>query len=113
MSEKLIGRIEEKSLLLDTLASTEAELVAVFGRRRVGKTFLVRNAFNSQIVFECTGIHDASLKKQLENFNNTLRAAGYPVHEKRPSDWLEAFQTLIGFLKTINGKKRKVDCTTG
>lgn len=108
MSEKLIGRIEEKSLLLDTLASTEAELVAVFGRRRVGKTFLVRNAFNSQIVFECTGIHDASLKKQLENFNNTLRAAGYPVHEKRPSDWLEAFQILIGFLKTINGKKRKV-----
>jgi len=50
--KKLIGRKEEQLLLKDTLESDEAELVAVVGRRRVGKTYLITTVFEEQMVLE-------------------------------------------------------------
>ena len=73
--DNLIGREAETELLYDTLNSPEAELVAVFGRRRVGKTFLIRSVFFKQLVFEFSGIHNASLNDQLQNFSLALKAA--------------------------------------
>lgn len=67
----LIGREKEIQILEDVLASSYAELVALYGRRRVGKTFLVRTVYEKQIVFELTGLKDASLAGQLENFTST------------------------------------------
>lgn len=71
--EKLIGREEEKKLLLDTLQSSDAELIVVYGRRRVGKTFLIRSVYENKLLFELSGIHNASLKQQLQNFSMALK----------------------------------------
>ena len=58
----LIGRKQEKQQLLDLLESDQSEFVAVYGRRRVGKTYLVREAFGYHFAFQHTGILDASLQ---------------------------------------------------
>ena len=57
LMEKIIGRENELALLSKIIKSDEAELLALYGRRRVGKTFLIRNAFQKQLIFEFSGIH--------------------------------------------------------
>ena len=63
--EVIIGRLEEKKILDRRLATNKPELIAVFGRRRVGKTYLIRHHLKNHIVFELTGIHDATLADQM------------------------------------------------
>ena len=65
----LAGRRVERAELQDALSSTRPELIAVHGRRRVGKTYLIRTVFAEQLCFELTGMRDVSLKVQLANFN--------------------------------------------
>jgi predicted AAA+ superfamily ATPase len=79
MAERIIGRVNEKALLSKLLESKEPELLALYGRRRVGKTFLIRNAYEKHIIFECTGIHQATMQKQLENFLNSIRGLKYSL----------------------------------
>jgi predicted AAA+ superfamily ATPase len=99
MSALLIGRAREKRVLEAALGSSEAELVAVYGRRRVGKTFLIRELFARKIVVEITGIHGASLRVQLHTFAHALAAAsGAPLPLAPPADWHEAFRSLIAWL---------------
>jgi predicted AAA+ superfamily ATPase len=75
--EKVIGREIEKKILQETLDSKMPELIAMFGRRRVGKTFLVRQYFEKHLAFEFTGTRDAKLPQQLQNFTKALgKAAG-------------------------------------
>jgi AAA+ ATPase superfamily predicted ATPase len=62
--KSVIGRKAELALLQKIIKSDEAELLALYGRRRVGKTFLIRHAFQKQLVFEFSGIRYA---KELEN----------------------------------------------
>ena len=75
MMEKLIGREAEQQQLKDALNSPAAELVAILGRRRVGKTFLIRSFYKTNLAFEFSGIHEAALEDQLLNFNLALKAA--------------------------------------
>jgi len=63
-----IGRRKEQEILYDALDSREAEMVAVIGRRRVGKTFLIKETYKENIVFDITGLQHGPLKEQLENF---------------------------------------------
>ena len=72
LMENIIGREEEIALLSKVESSADPELVVVYGRRRVGKTFLVRNFFEKQLAFEFSGIHNATLSHQLENFTGVL-----------------------------------------
>src|SRR3954451_3196160 len=103
--EKLIGRQSERKILQEALDSMQAELVAVYGRRRVGKTFLIRAVYEQQIVFELSGIHEAKLSIQLENFSLSLqRAIGSKVPFAVPRNWLQAFSILQQYL---SGKPRK------
>jgi len=107
--EKLIGREAEKSLLREALESGEPELVALFGRRRVGKTFLVRQYFAEKLAFSFTGTRDASLSQQLINFNKTLgKAAGNEKLYRTPDTWAEAFDQLSYFLTPQLTKERQV-----
>ena len=62
--EKLVGRIQEKKIIEDALASTGAELIAIYGRRRIGKTFLIRSVYKKYIKFESTGVHNATMQEQ-------------------------------------------------
>jgi len=64
----LIGREPQKRTLDAALSSNCAELIAVYGRRRVGKTFLIRQHLEQQLRFELTGMHGAPLSQQLANF---------------------------------------------
>lgn len=97
----LIGRTKEQRLLTDTLHSTEAELIAVYGRRRVGKTFLIREFFKDKILFEFSGQHNRSLKSQLQNFSFQLdQSIKSPFPSIPPANWTEAFGRLITYLES-------------
>jgi hypothetical protein len=93
----LIGRQAERAELRHALQSGRPQLIALYGRRRVGKTYLIRTFFEQQLCFELTGVRGASLSQQLANFARALeRATQYPL--KAPRDWAEAFQELIRYL---------------
>ncbi|MBC7553580.1 MAG: AAA family ATPase [Taibaiella sp.] len=107
--EPLIGRYDERELLENALTSASAELIAVYGRRRVGKTFLIRSVFAPYMAFECTGIHGATLKAQLQNFTYSLqKALKTNVIMAVPKSWLEAFQVLESYLQPIIEERRAV-----
>ena len=108
MIENVIGREDEKEIMLDILHSENAELLAIYGRRRVGKTFLIRNIFEGHIVFEFSGIHDANTKVQLENFSLSLSAfTKGPLMAPSPN-WLNAFKMLSNYLGPLLKKKKQV-----
>lgn len=87
----LVGRLEEKKTLQSALASPKAEMVSIIGRRRVGKTFLVKSVYLDEIDFEITGIQQATRKEQLRNFMLQLsKYSGDSFPLMAPKDWLEA-----------------------
>lgn len=97
--KKIIGRIKEQELLKEAYDSGVPELIAIFGRRRVGKTFLIRNYFKDHLQFQLVGIKDATLPVQLEQFSSTLgKASGNPKLYRIPEGWPEAFDQLSNFL---------------
>lgn len=103
MKNIFVGRKEEKRVLKKALLSPEAELVAVIGRRRVGKTYLVRSVYKDQIRFEMTGIQNGSLAEQLQHFTNRLNFHVKPtIPFKVPRNWLEAFQMLSLYFDSID-----------
>lgn len=106
--ESIIGRKAELSLLQKIIKSDEAELLALYGRRRVGKTFLIRNAFQKQLVFEFSGIHGATLDQQLENFSEMLSKASGSLPLAKPANWLQAFKMLTDYLMSVIKKQKKV-----
>lgn len=106
--EQVIGRIEELSVLQKIERSGEAELVAVYGRRRVGKTFLIRNGFSKSLAFEFSGIHQATLDQQLEGFSLALTTAVGTLPVAKPDSWLTAFELLKQYLTPLVGKGRTV-----
>lgn len=99
-SNEIIGRKYEQQLIKERCESGKAELVAIYGRRRVGKTFLVRKMFDDQFAFSFTGIYEASRIVQLENFRAALQQySGQPI--PRLKDWFEAFAALRQYLETL------------
>src|SRR6266567_5109663 len=72
MNPDFIGRTKETALLQEAMSSSSSEMIAVIGRRRVGKTHLVRQVFGSLFDFEMTGMQHTPLELQLTNFVNKL-----------------------------------------
>lgn len=109
MEIPLIGREKEKEILLKAFQSEEAEMVAIVGRRRIGKTFLVRNVYKEQIDVEVSGIQNISNKDQIKNFTlqlkNSLHEAFIP---RKTKDWLDTFQLMIECLEKKNKAGRMV-----
>lgn len=107
--EKLIGRQIEKQLLDDAMRSGVPELIALFGRRRVGKTFLIRRHLEKSIAFEFVGSRDVKLDEQLENFKKALgKAAGNEKIYQTPKNWLDAFDLLGHYLTPKLAQERAV-----
>ncbi|MCF3109272.1 ATP-binding protein [Niabella sp. CC-SYL272] len=97
--ELIIGRQAEQALLNRLLRTPRPELIAVYGRRRVGKTYLVRTLFRKEMVFEMSGIHDAALSDQLKNFSTALgKAIASPAPLASPDGWMQAFTYLDQYL---------------
>ena len=69
----LIGRLREIDALRAKIDSNRSEFIAVYGRRRVGKTYLIRTAFHQKFTFQVTALGNATLQQQLANFNIALR----------------------------------------
>ena len=106
MDTKIIGRQNEIKRLTELYNSKNAEFVAVCGRRRVGKTFLVKKLFEDKIIFDLAGLANAKTAEQLENFSLTLNRCfeqSLPI----PPNWLTAFEQLISLLSKSK-KRRKV-----
>ena len=95
MPNQLIGRNQEKTILKEAYESNEAEMISVIGRRRVGKTFLIRTFFENKIDFEISGLQNAESSEQLRNFAERLKEF-FPksIIIQPPKDWLDAFLCL-------------------
>ncbi|MBQ9465805.1 MAG: ATP-binding protein [Muribaculaceae bacterium] len=89
------------------MESKESEFVVVYGRRRVGKTFLVRSFFEDKFCFTVTGIYNSSTRDQLSNFVAALHQCGAQVNAV-PKDWFEAFSLLREHLTTVKTRGKKV-----
>lgn len=103
----LIGRDKEKNELLGLLESDQSEFVAVYGRRRVGKTFLIRETFQYRFDFQHTGILDAPMGEQIAEFCKSLQTAGLRKFEM-PKNWHEAFHLLENLLSKSKAAKKVV-----
>ena len=102
-----IGREYEIRQLEKYRNSKESEFIIVYGRRRVGKTFLVKEFFDDTYDFHVTGLYKKSKKLQLKNFYLALQEYGAAT-KKVPTDWLEAFSELKKLLKGIKKDGKKV-----
>jgi len=103
----IIGRKKELERMNEAYESEYSEFVAVYGRRRVGKTFLVREAFGEKFTFQHTGLANSNMRKQLSAWKSSLKEFGM---EKTtiPGDWLEAFDMLKDIIRNSNEKKKVV-----
>lgn len=109
MTNQIIGRLKEQAILQKAWKSGRAEMVAIIGRRRVGKTFLVRSFFEDSFDFEITGIQNSPQKEQLKNFKIQLdKYAKNTLPVQQPKDWLDAFTLLITYLESVDSQRRKV-----
>jgi uncharacterized protein len=103
----IIGRKEELATLASLNQSNESAFVAVYGRRRVGKTYLIREFFNDTFHFKLTGIANVELLQQLGNFHSAF-IRHFPEFEDKPvaKDWFQAFQYLITALEADDSPKK-------
>ena len=106
----IIGRKEEIRELERCEKSNKSELICVYGRRRVGKTYLVEQTFENYFAFRATGVENGNTRTQLKSFNQRLTEAG--DKEKRiPANWFEALSRLEKLLaleetiRSVHGKK--------
>ena len=111
----IIGRKEEIKVLERLFKSRKSEFVAIYGRRRVGKSFLVNEVFGKNILFKVVGTYlkdgdknyESYRKTQLDHFYDSLLFAGLSPDEARPTSWREAFLLLRKVLQAKE-EKRKV-----
>jgi len=110
----MIGRKKETEELNELYESDKAELVAIYGRRRVGKTYLVNNVFKDKITFGHAGLApdenesaEKQYKGQLEQFYSSLLLCGM-VEGSIPKNWIEAFLMLEKLLMSKNTDDRQV-----
>ncbi len=90
----IVGRHQEQAILQSAIDSNKSEFVSVYGRRRVGKTFLIRNFFNNDFFFQVSGIANVDMPQQLTNFNIALRKVNNNLELKVADDWFSSFQQL-------------------
>ena len=107
MADTIIGRKREIALLDAVCQSGRAELVAVYGRRRVGKTFLVKEYFHNHFDFYATGIFEGKRKDQLEAFAYMLQQKTKKPPQKL-SSWMEAFMALRDYLEQLEQPRKVV-----
>lgn len=101
----IIGREAEQKILREIYESKKPEFVAVYGRRRIGKTYLIKNFFKGEFDFYMTGAFNSTMADMLEYFNMQLEEYSGKKWPK-PKSWLQAFRQLQDFLKSL--KKDRV-----
>lgn len=109
MKSVIIGRLEEKKILEKLLKSRQPELLAIYGRRRVGKTYLIKNYYTANLKFICSGESGGSMRTQLANFQQQLNG-WFPANRQvqPPATWQQAFVVLRECLDTLKTSEKKV-----
>lgn len=102
----LVGRTKEADTLNRAFHDEYSHFIAVYGRKRIGKTFLVREVFGYRFTFQHTGLYNAKIREQLFEFDASLKACGYESG-KRSKNWLEAFEKLKDLIR-YSTEKRKI-----
>jgi hypothetical protein len=110
MIDEIIGRKKEIQAIQSLKESTKSEFLAVYGRRRVGKTYLIRNVFNEEdFVFQLTGLANTKLQGQLANFHRTLMRQNPKNENMAPAkNWFDAFQQLMDFVEQSSVHKKVI-----
>jgi AAA+ ATPase superfamily predicted ATPase len=107
--QKIIGREFEINKLTELWAKDRSDFVAVYGRRRVGKTFLIRNALSGKITFHITGMSASPMAHQLGNFHAELAKRSHERSSLQPAkDWIGAFRQLSEWLESQTEDNKKV-----
>jgi AAA+ ATPase superfamily predicted ATPase len=103
---KIIGRTREKKLLEEYRRSKVPEFVAVYGRRRVGKTFLINEFYGEDFAFSVTALSNEGKAAQLRNFHAALQK--YGDAGPAPQNWYDAFERLIALLERVRRPGKKI-----
>jgi len=111
--KEIIGRKAEQLILNNVFNSKKAEFVAVYGRRRVGKTYLIDNFFANKACqyFSITGLRDGTLKQQLSIFSEKMSEtffAGTGIQVEAPKNWMQAFNLLTNTINQFVKQKKIV-----
>lgn len=106
--DKLIGRKLEQAKLQACMESERSEFVVVYGRRRIGKTFLVRRFFKDNYAFSFVGKHEMGREQQLTEFAKELMRYSHSTFVPQLKNWTEAFDALQRLLETYNIPGKKV-----
>lgn len=108
MALKIIGREKEREKLDKILQSNQAEFLALYGRRRVGKTFLIRQHLKDQLVFELSGTKEGKRDQQLHHFfEEYLKRTKGQQATKTPTNWQMAFSYLAEYLAGLSPSTTK------
>ena len=105
--EQIIGRNQQIETFNEACDSGQSEFIAVTGRRRIGKTFLINSFFKEDMCFYMTGVQNQPIKVQLRAFANELSHRTKRI-VSAPNDWLEAFAILRDYVETVQTSKKKV-----
>lgn len=108
IEKNVIGRKREIQQLQNIAQSPKSEFLVVYGRRRVGKTFLIREFFENRFTFQIAGLANADTKQQLFNFHTALGRQSTLLFSAQPENWLVAFQRLIDHLEASDSTQKKV-----
>jgi len=104
----IAGRIEEINIMQGLLQKEAASFLAMYGRRRIGKTFLIREVYKNQLIFECSGLHQKNMHQQLENFWLALVEKTVGEKPALPKTWLQAFSLLKQHINQLGNEQKKV-----
>jgi uncharacterized protein len=106
---KIAGRQNEILVLEKILTKRDSSFLAVYGRRRIGKTYLIRQVYEKNMVFECTGVLEDDMSQQLENFGRILQRMNPQMQLSfPPKTWIEAFFQLRDYLDNFKNDTKKV-----
>ena len=102
----ILGREEELDILKEAALDDRSRFIAVYGRRRIGKTFLIREAFGYRFTFQHAGLSDGGIREQIFAFESSIKDAGGTFSDKA-KNWLEAFEDLKELIR-LSREERKI-----
>ncbi len=103
----MVGREEEQAILQERYDSEKSEFVAVYGRRRIGKTYMIRKFFKDKFTFQFTGIANTSLKNQIQSFNQTFENQ-FPKIYIPTTNWVTSFELIKKCIEKSKQKKKVI-----
>ncbi|MCQ2975935.1 MAG: AAA family ATPase [Bacteroidales bacterium] len=104
-SNKLVGRLKEQQILQECVNSNKAELIAVYGRRRVGKTFLIKKFFKEKFDFYVSGVYDTNRQNNIKLFLNAIRQYSND-YVPEVDNWIDVFEIFKNFILKLKQRKK-------